>query len=204
MAHSDYAANAGDAFPDELEKSGAPGGLKFFFATAECSYAADQFSTVLPPRPSGGNYDKGDTFCWPSQETQNGVCFLGVEMELSNITDGTSNTMLYGEKYVEPDKYETGTDPGDNQCMYSGWDWDVNRWGGGSRFDPSLNAELIAIPSPDRLGLENYGTWGSAHAGGYNAVFCDGSVVNISFDADPGVLANLCNRFDGQVSNSTD
>ncbi len=203
MAHSDYAANAGDAFPDELENDG-PGGLKFFFASEECGYSAGKFTLVFPPRPSGGKYDAGDTFCWPSIDSQTGVCFLGAEITLANISDGTSNTMLYGEKYVEPDKYETGTDPGDNQCMYSGWDWDVNRWGGGSRVDPSINEDLFAIPSPDRFGLENYGTWGSAHAGGYNAVFCDGSVTNISFDMDPGVLANLCNRHDGQVSSTID
>jgi prepilin-type N-terminal cleavage/methylation domain-containing protein len=208
MAHSDYAANAGDAFPDNLAKDG-PGGLKFFFSTTECQgtgngpYGPDKFQLVLPPRPSGSNYSIGETFCWPSKDTQTGVVFLGAEMHLKEITDGTSHTMLVSEKYVEADKYELGTDPGDNQCMYSGWDWDVNRWGGGSRIDPSINPDLFAIPSPDQVGYENFGTWGSAHAGGYNAVLCDGSVISISFDADPAIIANLCNRYDGQVDTTT-
>ena len=201
MAHSDYAANAGDAFPDNLDKGG-PGGLKFFFEAADCGATDNEFRLIFPPRPTGGTYKVEDTFCWPSEDTQTGVCFLGAEIRLVEVADGTSNTMLVGEKYMEPDKYESGTDPGDNQCMYSGWDWDVNRWGGGSRVNPSINAELFAIPSPDRLGLENYGTWGSAHPASYQAVFCDGSVMNLSYDVDPAVLANLCNRFDGQSDTS--
>ncbi|MEQ8839083.1 MAG: DUF1559 domain-containing protein, partial [Lacipirellulaceae bacterium] len=68
-AHSDYAANAGDAFPDE----GAGGGLSFFFQESECGFPANQFTLVLPPRPSGGNYDIEDTICWPSLDTQTGV-----------------------------------------------------------------------------------------------------------------------------------
>jgi len=202
MAHSDYAANAGDAFPDNLDKGG-PGGLKFFFTSAECGSGPNQFHLIFPPRPSGGTYKVEQKYCWPSEDTQTGICFLGAEIRLTEITDGTSNTMCFGEKYVEPDKYLLGTDPGDNQCMYDGFDWDVNRWGGGSRVDPSINADLFAIPSPDRFGLENFGTWGSAHPGGYHAVFCDGSVTYLSFDLDPEVLANLCNRFDGQTNNTS-
>ena len=198
MAHSDYAANAGDAFPDE----GAGGGLSFFFENAECGYPANQFSVVLPPRPTGTTYDVEDTYCWPSMDTQTGVCFLGAEMKFQNITDGTSNTMLYGEKYVEADKYDTGTDGGDNQCMYNGWDWDVNRWGGGSRIDPSINATLIGEAKPDRANDENFYSWGSAHAGVFNVTYCDGSVTSLSFDIDRAILANICNRFDGQTSNS--
>ena len=204
-AHSCYAANAGDAFPDQLD-NGGPGGTYFFFESAECNFPAGQFSLVLPPRPTGNSYGNSvdQLFCWPSIETQSGVTFLGAEITIAMITDGTSNTMLYGEKYVEPDKYELGSDPGDNQCMYSGWDWDVNRWGGGSRFDPTINPELIAIPSQDQLRYPNFGAWGSSHPGVYNAVYCDGSVTSISFDADPAVLANVCNRFDGQAQTQLD
>ena len=202
MAHSDYAANAGDAFPDKLDEGG-PGGLDFYFASTECNYPAGSFQRVLPPRPSGGTYDIEDTFCWPSIDTQTGVVFLGAEITLPQISDGTSNTMLFGEKYVNPDMYETGTDPGDNQCMYGGWDYDVNRWGGGSRLDPSINVELLAIPRQDQSGFLKFESWGSAHPGIYNAVFCDGSVVSVSFDADLAVLANICNRYDGQAETTT-
>ena len=197
-ARSDYAANAGDAYPDELE-NGGPGGLYFFFADTECTvYTGGKFHLVLPPRPTPDYTKIDELFCWPSESTQTGVIFLGAEIRFAEIEDGTSNTMLVGEKYMEPDKYESGDDPGDNQCMYSGFDWDVNRWGGGSREDPSINAELFSIPSMDRIGYENFQSWGSAHAQSYHTVFCDGSVRSISYTLDPAVLANLCNRFDGR------
>jgi len=213
-AHSDYAANAGDGFPD-IDGSGAPGGQAFYFASNECQgssqfgapYGAGKFVLLWPPSPSPGSggltYAVADaSYCWPSKETQTGVNFLGAEIRLAEITDGASNTMLFGEKWMDPDKYEDGTDPGDNQCMFNGFDIAVNRWGGGSRRDPNRDATLAGIPSADRQGLKNFETWGSAHPGGYHAVFCDGGVAYLSYDMDGAVLANLCNRFDGQSNSS--
>ncbi len=199
-AHSDYAGNAGDAFPDE----GLNGGLlDFFFRSQECgNKGPDDFAEVFPPRPSAGKYTRVDEqFCWPSEDTQTGVCFLGAEMRLVEITDGTSNTFLFGEKGMNSALYDTGTDGGDNQSMYCGWDWDVNRWGGGPRFD--LGLESAFIPKPDQANndLDTWLTWGSSHPGGYLVVLCDGSSTFISYDLDTRALANFCNRFDGDVSN---
>jgi prepilin-type processing-associated H-X9-DG protein len=41
---------------------------------------------------------------------------------------------------------------------------------------------------------------GSAHPGGINVVFADGSTTGISYDVDLEVFNRLGNRFDGEVS----
>ena len=37
---------------------------------------------------------------------------------VADVTDGLSNTYLLGEKYLDPDYYETGQDAGDDDTMY--------------------------------------------------------------------------------------
>jgi prepilin-type processing-associated H-X9-DG protein len=45
--------------------------------------------------------------------------------------------------------------------------------------------------------------FGSAHPGGFNIAFCDGSVHIINYAIDQQVYQRLCNRSDGQVVNAS-
>jgi prepilin-type processing-associated H-X9-DG protein len=104
---------------------------------------------------------------------------------------------MAGEKYLPPDKYEadgsdTEGDPGDNHSMYQGFDWDINRW---TNWD--ADSQAGRPPLQDRFGQEAFGSFGSAHPGGLNMVFCDGSVQTISYDIDPEIHRRQGNRLDG-------
>ena len=96
--------------------------------------------------------------------------------------------MLVAERNVDPDGYFTGTMGDDDQGWNLGYDWDVLRWGAAS------------IPlTPDTPGLDPATCFGSAHPSGVEAVFCDGSVHNLTYGLDSTILGLLCNRADHQA-----
>ncbi len=132
------------------------------------------------------------------------------KVTVAQIEDGTSNTYLVGEKWMPADGYNGSADYqdpfftyGDNQSMYTGYDWDNHRvaWNP----DAAQGQEYFQ-PSQDRAG---FGArlpeprFGSAHSGGFNMVFADGSVRIISYDIDAETHRRLANRLDGQVVDSS-
>ncbi|HEX7375744.1 MAG TPA: DUF1559 domain-containing protein [Pirellulales bacterium] len=120
-----------------------------------------------------------------------GVTFQGTETGLHQITDGTTCTFLYGEKYLNAASYG-GTDPGDNEDWLVGFDNDVLRM-----------ANPKNPPMTDRYGLTNSTSFGSAHATIFNMLMCDGSVHPLRFDIDLTAYDRLGNRGDGYVADET-
>ena len=58
--------------------------------------------------------------------------FACSQITTADVTDGTSNTYLCGEKYCDHDHYEDGQGAGDNESALIGDDRDITRWGGPS------------------------------------------------------------------------
>ncbi len=115
-----------------------------------------------------------------------GTIYLRSETTSAMIFDGLSNTYLVGEKHISPDYYSTGDDTGDDGNAFSGFDCDTIRYAGSS-----------CLPYQDNPGGALYLSFGSAHAAGFNMVFCDGSVHTISYSINATIHANLGNRKDG-------
>ena len=160
-ARTDYAANSGTTYNLWFD---APGGT-------------DPVAAIPPG------------FAWPDMSWCDGAFCYTKLMQLAEIRDGTSNTYLIGEKYLDPDHYIDSTEPTDNNSPYAGQDWDYHRWS-------------ITGPTPDTPGNSGNDvlySFGSAHPGTFNIAFCDGSVHSISYSIDPTIHAYLCGRKDGKV-----
>jgi len=183
VAKSDYAANGGDICTH-------PGAMSLW-SDGHC-YNGDCGPSSLP---SDDTLDaKVRTITAPDFSCKpTGIVHALGMVRVAHVRDGTSNTYLAGEKYVDPDYYETGTDSGDNETMYIGDNEDITRWGGTS-YRPRQDAPGHAL----RL------IYGSPHSAGFNVCFCDGSVHTIDFSIDLTVHGCLSNRSDGQAIDASE
>lgn len=141
---------------------------------------------LVPLKPYGG---LDSTTNWPPLDSQSGVNFLA-EVEIRHIEDGTSNTYMVGEKFLDSLAYQGGepANGGDNHSYYSGWDWDTQRF-----------ATDAWPPLPDSPGADFYTMFGSAHPSTWHALYCDGSVRAMSYDIDANAHKAFANRFDGKA-----
>ena len=111
----------------------------------------------------------------------------------SLIADGTSRTMLFGEKYVNG-LWTSGGSWGDNAGWYVGRSWDTQRF---AVRKPRPDTFLTHL-RPDLVkGYRKYDFFGAAHPHGFNCSMADGSVDSVSFDVDMKTLMQICNRQDG-------
>ncbi|HVT28199.1 MAG TPA: DUF1559 domain-containing protein [Lacipirellulaceae bacterium] len=119
-----------------------------------------------------------------------------VKMTDAKITDGTSKTMMVSEKWVHVTLYQG--DPvnaqGDDRGWSDGWDFDAMR----STMTVPISDGTDPIPNKQPTDPLNY-KFGSAHSGGMNALFADGSVTFIRFDVDLETFNRLGNRYDGET-----
>ena len=108
---------------------------------------------------------------WPGQ---------GARRRIADARDGLSNSMMLAEKALPATRQ--GRDGGDNErWQNSGWDEDNIRF----HFPPLHDLDPKNIPVNSTGGTVWRRYFGSAHTGGLNAAFGDGSVRFIRFNADP-------------------
>lgn len=172
VARSDYGGNLG---PEIRQKTGEPApwcGGRF---TQWCS----------GPDPAQADAGQGFVANRFDQHARNGgVIFQRSEVNFKEITDGTSQTYMVGEKYVSPDRYEDGISLADDQGAWQGDDLDMNR-----------NTEVP--PVQDQPGVELLYSFGSAHPATWQMAMCDASIRGLSYDIDADVHWRLGHRSDG-------
>jgi prepilin-type N-terminal cleavage/methylation domain-containing protein len=206
---TDYAGNAGDS------KYSAPSdSVGVVFPMPSTFADADPGARSAVKWADTNVSDPSDTANFKYYQT--GVIYHRSEIGGKRIEDGTSNTYLVGEKFMQADCYEgtagdstsPGFDWGDNQSAYTGAEWDNLRLA--YNYPPSgrpqdsyslLNDPEEYQPQQDRAG-KLYGRqlkFGSAHAATFNMALCDGSVRSISYDIDGATHSYLANRLDGNA-----
>lgn len=118
----------------------------------------------------------------------NGVVIPRYPVELRQVSDGTSRTYFGGERYLDPDHYQSGLVENDDQCMYVGYDSDI--------MVSAFKEPLQDTPGfPDARNFR----FGSSHPGVFQAVYCDGSIHALPFDVDPRVHQAMGSRASGET-----
>jgi prepilin-type N-terminal cleavage/methylation domain-containing protein len=139
-------------------------------------------SWYTPP----GYYAHAMTDYAASNGENTGVVTQKTSTNLSQITDGTSNTLLVGDKQLD--------------LSYLGQFWGDNNEGYTAAWDDDTMRNTHLAPLPDFTGGEGWGgtnAFGSSHAQCFQVVLVDGSVHRISYSINTAMFNYLGIRDDG-------
>ena len=178
--------NNGNANPEQFPSPTSAG--RSDYAICAGTYACQSVSWQPTTYAQGSNstLEQWDTIF---ESQLDGICFERSMVTRKQIINGASHTYLVGEKYIEVDLYATGTDWGDNECIYSGFDDDISRQALIDTSNGDGTPRVVEPPLRDRRGYESNYSFGSAHATTWNISYADGSVHGLTYDIDPLVHA---------------
>jgi prepilin-type N-terminal cleavage/methylation domain-containing protein len=148
----------------------------------------------------GGNAGSVSVY-WPNA-SQDGMFYLNSSVRIGDVTDGLSNTILFGERYHWDPTFDILT--GGSITTYGAWAW-ANVY---SMEDQTLSAQApinYLIPPSVTADPTYYyqntrlGAFGSGHTNGANFALGDGSVHFFSSSTPQLILQQLCTRAGGEV-----
>ena len=134
----------------------------------------------------------------PIASSNNGVFFLNAFVSYDDIPDGTTHTLFFGEKVIEPTDLgwvagtrstlrNTGSQP--NTTGYTP---------AGTALSPQMQSGQAALPTGTGV-AQPVGGYSSFHPGGVMVAMGDGSVRFLSDSIDPDTLKKLGHRKDGDL-----
>lgn len=164
--------------------------LSLFFCPSRRSPQTIDHEDNYQPQITGGQITHALCDYAASNREMTGVVRRFEPTNMSNVTDGTSHTLIVADKRLNIARLGEWQED-DNEGYTSGWNEDTIR-----RTDRS--------PSPDHAGDgDGDKLFGSSHSGIINAAFADGSVRTINFDIDEETFRLLGDIADGkQVDNA--
>jgi prepilin-type N-terminal cleavage/methylation domain-containing protein/prepilin-type processing-associated H-X9-DG protein len=114
------------------------------------------------------------------------------QLNLTSITDGTSNTLMFGEKHVRPNSLRGKNE---DRSVFVGKNNSIRRVAG-----VAANGDQRPLMPPEAQSpaLAN-SSFGGPHTGVCQFVFCDGSVRAIPLSVSLATLTALAGRSDGLV-----
>ena len=106
------------------------------------------------------------------------------QLTFLSITDGTSNTLMFGEKHVRPNSLRGKNE---DRSIFGGQNNSIRRMAG-----VGANGDQYPLRIPDdQNGALANNSFGGPHAGVCQFVFCDGTVRAIPVSTDLQTLSNL-------------
>ncbi len=133
--------------------------------------------------PSGTYGHAQIDYCGSNLNNTGAIRYYTNPIAIQTISDGTSNTLLIGEKRLN--KAALGGFQGDdNEGYSSGWDHDVMRY-------------THVPPLPDPTSGDGGQRFGGPNSAGCMFVLCDGSVRMINYSVSQATFDRLGNTSDG-------
>jgi prepilin-type N-terminal cleavage/methylation domain-containing protein len=193
-----------------------PAAVQAQIPTYHCPGRPTQILSTGDPQPGG----IGDYACVAGSNNGNGMFMDGSytsapdangipmvltwkgQLNLQTIPDGTSNTLMVGEKHIRPNSLRGKSE---DRSIFAGNDNNFRRMAGWQTnafpidtANPPANIRPLMPPTEQAHSLAN-SSFGGPHSGVCLFVFGDGSVRNLSLSTDPLILTLLAARQDAQV-----
>lgn len=167
---------------------------------------SDPSATVLVNDLSPGQYVAcaGQFEIADSPADNNGLFFRNSRIGLRDVRDGSSTTLMAGERSRNvADATWVGAIPSGQVCTKPGFrpipECDPSNAMVLAHTGPSPSGPWIDTPNNKAAGADDF--W-SLHPGGCNFLFCDGSVRFIKESVNPQVFSYLSTRAGGEVVSS--